>query len=60
VVPERAHALWGQGRCLLEMGRSSEAAEPLREARACFANLGAEPAVAVVEELLERLSSLSA
>jgi len=59
VVPERAHALWGQGRCLLEMGRSSEAAEPLREARASFANLGAGPAVAAVDELLERLSAPS-
>ena len=35
-VPERAHALLGQGRCLLALGRPG-AEEPLREARDLFA-----------------------
>ena len=50
-VPERAYALLGQGRSLRELGKP-EAAEPLREARALFASMGYEPALAKTEALL--------
>ncbi|HEX9312332.1 MAG TPA: adenylate/guanylate cyclase domain-containing protein [Actinomycetota bacterium] len=52
VVPERAHALLGEGRCLLALGRSDRAAAPLREAREIFARLRAGPALAEVDSLL--------
>ena len=50
-VPERAHALLGQGRCLAAL-RSPEAEEPLREARDLFAAMGYKPALAETEPLL--------
>jgi class 3 adenylate cyclase/predicted ATPase len=50
-VPERAHALLGQGRCLLTLGRP-EAADPLRAARDLFAGMGYKPALAETEALL--------
>jgi tetratricopeptide (TPR) repeat protein len=53
LVPERGHALLGLGRCLLEVGRRGEAAEPLQEARAVFAHLGAAPILAETNALLE-------
>jgi len=52
VVPERAHALLGRGRCLLALGRPDPAAAPLREARSIFARLRARPALAEVDALL--------
>ena len=59
VVPERAFALLGQGRCLLALGRTGEASEPLRQAREIFAGLGAKPALAETEALLERTTALA-
>ena len=50
-VPERAYALLGEGRCLAALD-SSEAAEPLREARELFAAMGYRPALAETETLL--------
>ena len=52
VVPERAFALLGQGRCLLALGRPGEARGPLGEARAIFARLGAAPALGETDALL--------
>ena len=49
---EQAHALFGQGRCLMARGRAQEAAPILTEARQLFRRLGATPALAEVEELL--------
>jgi tetratricopeptide (TPR) repeat protein len=50
-VPERAHALLGQGRCLVTHG--DEAAEvPLAQARDLFASMGYKPALAETEKLL--------
>jgi tetratricopeptide (TPR) repeat protein len=46
---ERAHSLFGAGRCLLELGRASEAKEHLERARAIFGSLGALPLVAEVD-----------
>jgi class 3 adenylate cyclase len=51
VVPERAHALLGRGRCLLANG-GARAADVVREARDLFAGLKAEPMVAQADALL--------
>jgi tetratricopeptide (TPR) repeat protein len=56
---ERAQALLGQARCLLALGRTTEASEPLRQAREIFARLGAKPALAETDALLERATALS-
>ena len=50
-VPERAHALLGQGRCLLAIGEA-KGAEPLRKARKLFEQMGYKPALAETESLL--------
>jgi class 3 adenylate cyclase len=53
VVPERAHALLGQGRCLVALGHPG-AGEPLGQARQVFAGLRAQPLVAEADALLGR------
>jgi hypothetical protein len=55
VVPEQAHALLGQGRCLLAHDPAAARA-PLLQARALFARLGAHPGVAEADRLLGRAS----
>jgi class 3 adenylate cyclase/tetratricopeptide (TPR) repeat protein len=52
---EEAQALLGQGRCLLALGRVSEAAAPLNEAREILQQLGARPALDEVRRLLDQL-----
>jgi class 3 adenylate cyclase/tetratricopeptide (TPR) repeat protein len=59
VVTERAFALLGQGRCLVELGRLDEAAEPLRIARQLFAAMGAQPSVAATDALLQRTAAIA-
>ena len=59
VVPEQAFALLGQGRCLVQLGRSTEAAQVLQQAREIFARLRAAPALAETERLLQELTPLS-
>ncbi len=59
VVPEHAFALQGQGRCLLILGRPREAAPVLRNARGIFDQLGAAPALAETDTLLEQAVALS-
>jgi len=54
VTWERAQALLGQGRCLLALGQATDATGPLRDAREIFASLGAKPALAETDVLLER------
>jgi class 3 adenylate cyclase len=49
---EEGHALLGQGRCLVALGRAPEAAAPLAGAREIFARLGATPALGEVDRLL--------
>ena len=49
---EEAHALLGRGRCLVALGRTGEAAEPLAAARELFARLEARPALAETDALL--------
>ena len=57
VVPERAFALLGHGRCLVGLGRPTEAAPVLRQAREIFQRLRAVPALAEADALLEDSSS---
>ena len=54
---EDAHALLGQGRCLVALGRAPEAAAPLAAAREIFARLGAKPALAETDEWLARVAT---
>jgi hypothetical protein len=56
-VYEEAHALLGQGRCLVALGRAPEAAVPLASARVIFARLGAKPALVEVDRLLDDVSA---
>jgi hypothetical protein len=51
-LPECAHALLGQGRCLVAL--ETDANEPLEQARTLFATLRYEPARADTEALLNR------
>jgi hypothetical protein len=55
-VPEQAHALLGQGRCLAELGKP-DAEAPLHEARELFSSIGYKPALAQTETLLERTTA---
>jgi hypothetical protein len=59
VVPERAFALLGEGRCLVELNRAAEAVPVLREARGIFAELGAAPALAETDALLQKAIKVS-
>ncbi len=54
---EEGHALLGQGRCLMALGRTPEAAAPLSAAREIFARLGAKPALIEVDRLLDDVSA---
>jgi tetratricopeptide (TPR) repeat protein len=56
---EQAQALLGQGRCLLPLGRPTEAREPLRAARDIFASLGANPVLAEANRLLTEATGLA-
>ena len=55
-VYETGHALFGRGRCLVALGREQEAAQPLKQAREIFARLGAKPAMAEVDRLLDQVT----
>ena len=57
---EQALSLLGARRCLIGLGRSAEAAPGLRAARELFARLGAVPALAETDALLEQTASLAA
>ena len=54
---EEGHALLGQGRCLVALGRAPEAAAPLAAAREIFARLGAKPALAETDAVLAPLGA---
>ena len=51
---EQAHALLGAGRCLAQTGDHAGAADPLRQAAAMFATLGAAPALREADAIIER------
>ncbi len=57
VPSEEAQAFLGQGRCLVALGRALEAAAPLAAAREIFARLGARPALAETDELMQQVVS---
>jgi class 3 adenylate cyclase/tetratricopeptide (TPR) repeat protein len=57
-IPERGQALLGAGRCLLSLGRPTEAAAKLRKAREVFQGLAARPLVDEVDTLLGRATAL--
>jgi hypothetical protein len=59
VIPEHAYALLGHGRCLINLGQPHEAAPTLHLARALFDQLGAMPALAETDALLEQATALS-
>ena len=59
VVPEQAFALLGQGRCLLALGRATDAAKPLLHARDIFQKLQAAPAITETDLLLRETTALS-
>jgi tetratricopeptide (TPR) repeat protein len=59
VMPEHAYALLSHGRCLINLGRPQEAAPILYPARALFDQLGAIPALAETDALLEQATALS-
>jgi hypothetical protein len=59
VVPEQAFALLGQGRCLLGLARPTEAAPILQHAREIFERLGATPALAETDALLQEGTAIS-
>jgi tetratricopeptide (TPR) repeat protein len=56
-VFEQAQALHGCGRCLVALGRASDAIKPLKEAREIFESLGAMPALAETDGLLKRTTA---
>ncbi len=60
MVVEQAFALLGEGRCLLELSQPAQAVEPLRRARATFVKIGARPALADTDVLLEQATALTA
>jgi hypothetical protein len=55
-----AKTLVWQGRVLTGLGRISEAAEALNEARPILVRLGASPMLAEIDALLQQLTALSA
>ena len=57
VVPEQAFALLGQGRCLVGLSHSTDAAPILQQARETFAKLKAGPALDETEALLHRATA---
>ena len=59
VVPEHGFALLGRGRCLLQLGQPEQAATVVRQARECFSELGAMPALAETGTLLEQASEIT-
>jgi hypothetical protein len=59
VVPEQGFALLGQGRCLLGLARPIDAVPVLQRAREIFERLGAAPALAETDSLLQQATPLS-
>jgi tetratricopeptide (TPR) repeat protein len=57
---ERAQALLGHGRCLLVLGQSNDASQPLHAAREILATLGAKPTRNDTDRLLAQATATSA
>jgi tetratricopeptide (TPR) repeat protein len=56
---ERAHALLCAGRCLVALGRPTDASGDLARAREIFASLGAEPLLREADDLLSKATALT-
>jgi class 3 adenylate cyclase/tetratricopeptide (TPR) repeat protein len=56
VVPEQAFALLGEGRCLVRLGRPTDATPVLKGAHEIFERLQAAPALAETDTLLQQAS----
>jgi len=56
---ERAQTLLGEGRCLVQLGRTQEATQELTAARDSFASFGAGPLTTEADEWLARATALS-
>ena len=54
---EQGHSLTGAGRCLVALGRVTEAAEPLSQARDLFTPPGATLLIAEIDDLLAQTSA---
>jgi len=57
VVPERAYAFAGLGRCLLALGETDEGVARLRESREIWERLRATPRIAEIDVLLATAGS---
>ncbi len=55
-IPEQAHALLGQGRCLIALADPA-AEQPLRQAAELFNSISYRPALAETEALLEQTTA---
>ena len=58
-VLEEGQALLGRGRCLIAIGRRSEASSPLHQAGQLFATLGAKPLLDETDSYLEGTTALT-
>jgi tetratricopeptide (TPR) repeat protein len=56
-IPEQGQSLVDQGRCLIALGRPSEATEPLLAARELFSPLGASRSIAEIDDLLSQATA---
>ena len=59
VVPEQGFALLGQGRCLVGLGRPTEATPVLWRAREIFVRLRSGPSLSEIDALLQASASFS-
>ena len=59
MVIEEGFAWLGLGRCLLSIGRMSDAAEALRSSRDIFTRCGMDPALKETDDLLARATALT-
>ena len=57
MVVEHAFARLGEGRCRVRLSRPAEAAGTLEQARAMFSSMGAAPAIAETEALLDQATA---
>ena len=59
VVPEHTFTLLGHGRCLVALGRTSEATAVLQQAREIFHTFQAAPALAETDQLIGQATAFS-
>jgi hypothetical protein len=57
VIPERAFAMLGQGRCLVSLGRNTDAETVLHQSRSIFDQLRAAPSLSEIDLLLRQATA---